>query len=151
MWVRKSGQQAAAESNRVWLWFRGPIVVFVVCFAMIIMVVVRGPRQGIAQAPFPNSLSECLYAATRFGTIAAIVDCILQIVFQRRLDPLAIRAKVVICDTCHRVKHRDSENKCECGGMFDDFDNWTWTDGDEERREGDGSDIVTNDKGDDER
>jgi hypothetical protein len=73
-------------------------------------------------------LSDILAVATIVAAVVAIAGYALQLVLRRTIRPLDTGVKVLICDTCHRVKHRDGENKCECGGTFDDFDKWTWID-----------------------
>jgi hypothetical protein len=135
MWVRKSEQQMAAERSRPWLSFSGPAVLFVICFLADLGIALRGPFYPTGQGHWPVTWSAMLGGAAFVATVVAIATYILQLVLRRRLDPWAIHAKVVICDTCHRVKHRDAENKCECGGAFDDFNKWTWI-GDEEAEEG---------------
>jgi len=128
MWMRKSDQQVAKEHSRLWLSFRGPVILFIICFLASIAVGIQGPRNSAGQVPWPDTFCKILRGATFIATVAAIACYTLQLVLRRKLDPLAIRAKVDICDTCHRVKRRDGEDKCECGGTFDDFDNWTWID-----------------------
>lgn len=69
-----------------------------------------------------------LVVATIFAMVVAIACYALQLILRREIDPLASHAKVEICDTCHRVKRRNGESKCECGGTFEDLDKWIWTD-----------------------
>ena len=70
------------------------------------------------------------------GGIVAIASYALQILLGRRFNPLGINVDVVICDNCGRVKRRDREMRCKCGGKFDDFDNWMWEEEEgEERRD----------------
>jgi hypothetical protein len=126
MWMRKDNKIVARERRRVWLCFRGPVLLFVICFLADFVLGIQGPRQSVAGTHWPDTFSKILRDAVCIATIVAVAGYALQIVFRRKLDPLAIHAKVVICDTCHRVKHRDGDGNCECGGMFDDFDNWTW-------------------------
>lgn len=136
MWVRKSDHQMAREHSRVWLSFRGPAIWFLICFVATIALAIQGPRAPVGQRRWPDSWCEALVWAAFDGTVAAAVVYILQIILRRRLNPLTIHAKVVMCDSCHRVERRDSVSKCECGGTFDDFDNWTWIEGDERKEEG---------------
>ena len=45
----------------------------------------------------------------------------------RSKDPLRLGgSKIVMCNTCYRVKHVDGKDSCECGGKFEDFDTWKW-------------------------
>ncbi len=75
---------------------------------------------------WPQSWFEFLGIVCLIAACVAIVICILQIIRGNKIDPFAI--DIVICNKCHNVKHRDSNDKCECGGTFEDFDNWTWID-----------------------
>lgn len=127
MWIRKSEEQISSERNHLWLSLRGPAVLFLICFLAGIGIAVQGPRSG-GDVSWPHTWFEVLRNATSIAMIAAIIGYVLQLVLRKKLNPLANHAKIVICDTCYRVKHRDCENKCECGGTFDDLDNWTWID-----------------------
>lgn len=130
MWVRKSNQEITKERGRLLWSFRGPVLWFLIMFAGAVLLTLQGPR--IAAAHWPTTWSEVIYRATLFATVVAIGVYALQIVFKTQLDPLAVRGHFVMCETCHRVKRRDREASCECGGKFDDLDNWRWTDeGDE--------------------
>lgn len=126
MWVHKSSPQITRERGRLWLSFRGPVLWFVTMFAGGIMLAAQGPRHAVAH--WPSTWSEVILSATSFAAFVAIVTYVLQIVLKARLYPFSVRVDVVMCDTCHRVKRRDREGCCECGGKFDDFDNWTWID-----------------------
>jgi hypothetical protein len=132
-----------AKHGCVWLSFRGPAVVFVVCFVASVGIAIEGPRAPTIQ-PWPDSWSEILSGATFIAAVAAVATYVLQLILQRPFDLLAIHAKIDMCDSCHRVKHWDSVSKCECGGAFDDFDKWTWVDGDEK---GEGC-LTRNSRGD---
>jgi hypothetical protein len=126
MWVRKTDEQIARARSHLWLSFRGPLSWSLVLFVCGIVLALQGPR-GPAQH-WPHTWPEILSFATRGAVIAALVLYVLQLVVQRKIDPFGTFGKVAICDTCHRVQHPNSEGRCECGGKFDDFDNWTWTD-----------------------
>lgn len=130
MWVCKSDAQIVRERSRVWLSFSGPAVLFLICFLAGIGIGIQGPRRGAGEGHWPDTLPKILCDAAVISTVVAIAGYVLQIVRRRKLDSLVVPIKVVMCDTCHRVKHRDRENKCECGGTFDDFDKWTWINGD---------------------
>ena len=58
----------------------------------------------------------------------ALVVYVLQLLLRREIDPLRVGGKVVICEKCNRIQHPNCAGRCECGGKFDDFDNWTWID-----------------------
>lgn len=137
MWMRKSEEQLARERRGVWRSFRGPAVLFLICFLADVGIAIQGPRQGTGPVHWPKTFSEILGGATFVATVAAIGWYTLQLVLRRRLNPLVLASKlgdrtnyddVVICDSCYRVKHGDNESNCECGGVFDDFDKWTWVD-----------------------
>jgi len=128
MWMRKSDQQMARERSRLWLSFRGPVVLFLIVFIGGIGIAIQGPRRNAGEGHWPTTLSAIFINATMIATVAAIAGYALQLVLRRTIRPLDTGVKVVICDTCYRVKRRDGENKCECGGTFDDFDKWTWID-----------------------
>jgi hypothetical protein len=128
MWVRKSARQMAGEQSGARLSFRGPAALFFICFLASVASAVGGPR-FYANGRWPGSWRDILFGATVIATVAAIAGYFLQLVLRRRLDPWAINAKAVICDACHRVKRRGGQSRCECGGTFEDFDSWTWIDG----------------------
>jgi hypothetical protein len=130
MWMRKTEEQVARES-RVWPSLGGPAALFLICFLASIGIAIQGPRQGAGQVNWPHSWSEALFGATFIAMVAAIAGYVLQVLLRRKLSSLTKYGKIVICDACHRVKHRDGETKCECGGTFDDFEKWTWVDEDE--------------------
>jgi hypothetical protein len=120
MWVRKSNEQMAGETrerSRVWRSFRGPAVLFIIWFLFSIFVELKGS---------PSSLCELLCVAAFIATVVAIASYVLQVMYGRKLDLWTIRANSVICDTCYRVKRLDGDNKCGCGGSFENFDNWAW-------------------------
>ena len=127
MWMRKSDVQVARERNRVWLSFVEPAILFLICFLATIGIAIQGPR--VAVVNWPDTWSEMLFESAIIATVVAIAGYVLQVVLRRKLSSLTKYGKIVICDTCHRVEHRDGESKCECGGTFDDFDKWTWIDG----------------------
>lgn len=126
MWVRKSNQRVIKKPSGFWLCFRGPVLWFITTFAGAIVLTARGPR--LPAAHWPSTWSEVISRAALSAAVVAIGVYALQIVLKIRFDPFAVRVDVVICDTCHRVKRRDAEASCECGGKFDDFDNWMWKD-----------------------
>ena len=136
MWVRKTDEQMASEareSSRVWRSLQGPAILFAACFAAVCVTAVVGDRAPSPTVYWPGTWSDLYEILTRavfggivVGTLAAIVGYVWQLVLRKRI--LRNNVKVVICDTCHRVKRRDGENKCECGGTFENFENWTWVD-----------------------
>ena len=130
MWVRKSNQEMTERDGRMssWSFVRGPVAVFFLCFVATVGVGNVTPRAQTPQFFGPSSWSEVLSGAAVMATVAAAMTFVLQIILRRPLDPLTMRAKIVMCDSCHRVKHRDSVSKCECGGTFNDLDRWTWVD-----------------------
>lgn len=131
MWMRKSDQQKAQERSRLWLSFRGPAFLFVICFAAIFVKSILGNHSPARQVSWPSTWSEALplafFAATLVATAVAIAGYLLQIVLRRKILDIG-GSKVVICDACYKTKNRDGENMCSCGGTFDSFDNWTWID-----------------------
>ena len=126
MWVRKSSQRVTKAPSGSRLSFRGPVLWFMIMFAGAIVLTARGPR--FPAAHWPSTWFEVISSAALSAAVVAIGVYVLQIVLKTRLDPFAPKVDVVICDTCYRVKRRDGETGCECGGKFDDFDNWTWID-----------------------
>ena len=106
--------------------FRGPVLWFVTIFAAGIISAAQGPRLAVTH--WPGTWSEVILSATSFAAFVAIVNYGLQLVLKTRLYPFGVRVDVVMCDTCHRVERRNREGCCECGGKFEDFDNWTWID-----------------------
>jgi hypothetical protein len=133
MWVRKGDRETAAKHPRVWMCLRGPAVVFLFGFLAMVGGGVEGPRTSVEA--WPQSFSEILYCAAVFATAAAIAVYVLQLILRRPLDLVGMlfagHVKVVICNSCYRVKERDAATKCECGGTFEDFDRWTWVEDEE--------------------
>ena len=127
MWVRKSDQRVPRRNNRVWLFLRGPAVLFVACLLTNVGVLIQGPRQR-AGMPWPQGWSEIISHSALFAMVVAAGDCLLQLVLQRNLDPLALSQRLSCATLATGLEHRDGRHKCECGGTFDDFDNWTWID-----------------------
>jgi hypothetical protein len=125
MWVRKTAEQMAMERDRIRLSFRGPAAWFAICLLLNTVMIFGKACTSIDS----KTLYGMFLIAIALATLVAIVGYVRQIIHGKTLDSLSIR--IVICDRCHRVKRRDGEVKCECGGTFDDFDKWTWIDGDE--------------------
>jgi hypothetical protein len=133
MWVRKSDEQVAAGRKRLSLSFGGPIIVFVLGFIMEFGLTIIGEKRPATPVYWPGTwadLVELLPRATVGGTIAGALAAvglyIWQLVYGR--DVLKGNVKTVICNACYRVKRENGESKCQCGGMFEDFDKWTWVD-----------------------
>lgn len=130
MWVRKSSEQIARDRRRLWLsprWAMFWFLLALVCFTLKAMQSPHLPGQYR-----PLTLSQIFFGSAVAAFVVALVIYVMQLILKRRVDPGRLGDKVVICDSCHRVKHPDGESKCECGGTFDDFDNWTWIEGGEE-------------------
>jgi hypothetical protein len=108
----------------LWRSFCAPILWSLIIFIADIARSIQGPRFAVMH--WPRTWHEILSTALLFAVIAGLVVYVLQLAIGRPLSPFEFGAKVVICDTCYRVKRRDSDEKCECGGMFEDFENWTW-------------------------
>jgi hypothetical protein len=125
MWVRKSDQQVVKRPGRVLSFFRAPMAWFLVGFVVSVGIALRGPMYPV-RSFWPATWSEILLRASQIGLALAIVVLALQLILRRSISFRASSAKVVICNKCHRVKHRDRDGACECGGNFEDFDNWTW-------------------------
>jgi hypothetical protein len=136
MWVRKSEEQAARERSRRSRSFGEPAALAAVCFLCFFGKLAEAPRFPGQHGPY--SWSEILGFSTFAAAVVAIAGYVVQVACQRPLSSVVSALSsttVVMCDTCHRVKRRDREQKCECGGTFDDFENWTWIEGDEEEED----------------
>jgi hypothetical protein len=134
MWIRKSAEQLAKERGRWWLSFRGPAFLLLFGFGMCLLWVYgpgKYPTHTKTLPPWPQVLCFAVFG----GTFAAIGGYVLQIFLRRKIRPWDMGKKVVMCDSCHRVKNLDRENQCECGGTFDNLDNWRWVDDAEEDAE----------------
>lgn len=123
MWVRKSDQQIASE-RRVWCSFGGPLVAFVIFFIGTIALAIQGPRRHVEY--WPVTWPQILQSAVAYASFLAIMVYALQILFRRRINFLAIKGRVAICSKCHLLKNTDRNKVCECGGTFENADNWTW-------------------------
>jgi hypothetical protein len=126
MWQRKNDAEIARDRPCLWLSFGGPVLWFVFLFVGGFLIALEGPR--LLDRPWPATWSQVLSRSTSFAAIVALVVYVLQIACGREIHPLRIGNEVVICDKCHRIIHRTGTRKCKCGGNFDDFDNWEWTD-----------------------
>lgn len=135
MWVRKTDEQKAKERRRLWFSFSGPALLFIGGFLAVVVKVLIGSHPPARSSNWPGSWSQIfprlvvaivLFAAC-IGIVVALSGYILQLILGRKILGVG-GAKVVMCNTCYRVKRRDRENQCECGGEFEDFDNWTWVD-----------------------
>jgi hypothetical protein len=60
------------------------------------------------------------------GALAAGVGYVSQLVLKRRI--MQDNVKVMMCNTCHRIKRPDGIDRCDCGRTYEDFDDWTWID-----------------------
>jgi len=125
MWVRKSACHISRIRDRILLSLRGPFTWLIIVVVMFIASVFS-PRN--AEGHWPRSWTSYLLYSTLIGMGIAIVVWTLQLILNRNISPFNIGNKVVICRTCHRTKNRDGNNECECGGMFEPFENWTWID-----------------------
>ena len=125
MWVRKSDREIEKQNRRLWLSFRGPAIWCLLVFAAAIATILS-PRN--AEGRWPCDWATFLCRASVVGAIAGVAVYALQIAFQRRIGLFGVSRDVVMCDICHRVKRRDSETECECGGKFGEFDDWKWID-----------------------
>jgi hypothetical protein len=126
VWLRKSEELLAKEHYRR-LSFLEPALLWLTCVAATVAIFLEGPRFP-TNGVWPTTWSKVVYKAALLGTIVAIADCILQVFFRKSIMSFVRPLHVVMCDNCHRVKHRDRQTMCECGGTFDDFDNWMWVD-----------------------
>jgi hypothetical protein len=123
MWVCKTDEQIR-RSRRFWLSFRGPILWFLLLFVGGIVAISVRPRENGGRGP--GTLHEIVMSSMVLAAIAGIVIYVLQLILRRRIDPLEVSGKIVICPKCHRVARPSRDGFCECGGRFDDFDNWEW-------------------------
>lgn len=128
MWTRKSDEQLAREHSRPWLSFRGPAFLFLCCFVVGIVAAFTPYYQHPPRMERPKSWERIVGRAIFVGTVVALSGYVLQIALRRKIRPWEFGLRVVMCDKCYRVKRRDHEEKCACGGVFDNFDNWTWVD-----------------------
>ena len=122
MWTKKSPEQIAAERRGLWRHVRGPLLWFLLMFVGGIGLAIQGPR--LHEEHWPSNLSEMILGAAFSAGVFVIAIYALHFIFGMNVPWAA--PKIMICDTCHRVKHRDGESRCQCGGTFDDFDTWTW-------------------------
>lgn len=123
MWVRKSKQQIAKDRRR-WLSFRGPLIWFVVMFLLGTAKGLMGPTRSVTH--WPSTWGQLLASSAVFAAFVALAVYVLQIISKKQVRFLDDEVSIVFCGTCHRVKRRDNQNTCECGGKFEEFDNWTW-------------------------
>lgn len=106
---------------------------FLIVYVLGVAIAIQGPRRSVTH--WPSTWREVLSGSVLCAAVVAIVAYALQLVLRKKIDPLGIDADVVFCDTCHRVKRRDSQARCECGGRFDDLDNWNWIDDEKDKSE----------------
>jgi hypothetical protein len=126
MWIRKSDEQIGRDRRRLWLSFRGPLLLFPLMF---VATIARSIQERRTDAPpRPDTWQENLSFSAMFAAICALGLYVLQLVLRRRIEPFGNNGKVVICNRCHRVTQPSHERGCQCGGEFDDFENWDWID-----------------------
>lgn len=132
MWVRKNDRRVSKRAGRVWPFLRSSLVWFFLGFVLSVGITLRGPMRGVCNS-WPTTWCDTLTFAAQVGAVLAIVAFAFQLILQRRISFFecleegdSSNAKVVICNECHRVKNRDRDDTCECGGSFEDFDDWTW-------------------------
>jgi hypothetical protein len=129
MWMRKTDENNGKERKRYWLSFEGPGRLFAIVFFFTCLSEIIGNSRGDGgSAYWPGTwrvIPRAVVGGILLGAIAAIVGYILQLVLGRKI---LAGAKTMICNTCYRAKRQDREDRCECGGEFEDFDNWTWVD-----------------------
>jgi hypothetical protein len=125
MWIRKSEDQIARERPNLWLSFRGPLLWFLILLVLGTFITIEGPRGAVQR--WPETWGAILANSIVLAGISSLIVYVLQLVLRRKIDPLEINGKFVICDNCHRVTRPGDKARCECGGRFDDFDNWIWT------------------------
>ena len=133
MWVRKSKVQIAKERDREWRSLRGPAMYFLIGFILTLSSLYNKRIGGILP---PRYWPRLLVLACVVAVLAASIAYGLQRLLRTKVVPsisdfdpsVPRKADTVICDRCHGVKQRDGELACQCGGQFDDFDNWTWID-----------------------
>lgn len=144
MWTRKSDQQIAEERSRpdrYWLSFSGPICVFVIWSILgLFSLVFSKSGSGIAFRPL--TAIHILRKVAEFSLVVAIASYVLQLILRKSLGNMSWGfPKVMICDTCHRAKNNNGKDTCECGGRFENIDNWEWI----EEQHDDGEENVTAD------
>ena len=133
MWVRKSSEQIARDRRRSW---RSPHAALFWLLVALVCCIGRGAESpNLPGLHDPGNWSQLLSCSAVMAGAVAVVIYVMQIILKRRVDPGRLGDKVVMCDRCHQVKHPDGASKCECGGVFDDFNNWTWIEGGKEEDE----------------
>jgi hypothetical protein len=124
-WVRKSDEEIARQRRRLWLSFRWPLFWALLFWIASIFRGGFGPTNGVTR--WFTGWREMLRYNTNFCIWLFLVIYFLQIIFQRKMAPFAF-TKVVICNSCHAARNASTSTKCQCGGEFEDFENWKWVD-----------------------
>jgi hypothetical protein len=129
MWVRKTEKQVAGERQRLWLSFREPALLSLVVFSVSVLLAIEGPRYPPPyNGRWPNMWREIFGGSAFMALVAGVAGYVFQLVVGKTIASMGSYGKIDICNACYRVKRRDRDNKCECGGEFENFDNWMWID-----------------------
>ena len=132
MWVRKTDERKVEVPRNYWLSFRDPAILFFIVTGIMFGAAISGGRKGTGPQRWPSTWSEVpngsFIRSAILGAVAAAVGYIVQLVRKRQIFQDNVTVKVMMCNTCHRVKRADGVDQCQCGGTFEDFDDWTWVD-----------------------
>ncbi len=133
MWVRKTPEEIAKERNTLWRRLSSLMMAAFLGFGLSIALM-SGGRYG----PHHPITSAGFLLAVAVGLIAMVAAYLAQLRFGKplfsrycgqpsggRYSPPGYEGSQ-ICDTCHRVRPYDPQQVCDCGGKFEDLDDWKW-------------------------
>jgi hypothetical protein len=133
MWIRMTPDEYRKQYYSWRKFVFQPVVVSSIAFALASLKGIAGPKPGtpVSNAGYvAHSYCEAVQNGAIWAALVGIVCLLLEIAFRRPLFAVFRRfgAQVVICSKCFRVKNRNSESNCACGGEFEDIEHWKWID-----------------------
>ena len=128
MWVRKTAKECTVDRRKLWLAFGWPVIFAVMAFLCVVVVHMAGLYKAGVAPSRELTLGDILKSAGMLAIIVAIIGYLFQLWSGESIMFLEYPSNVQICDKCFRVKSSNGQQCCECGGNFDDFNNWKWID-----------------------
>lgn len=118
MWIRRTSEEIVRLRRRHWL--RRAVLMSVMlctlCFA--------GPYVGKGGG-LPGKLlswEQKFYLSLAIGFVVGILSYAIEGGF----GCFPVSDHVTICNTCHKIVTGKKDMRCECGGVYENFDEWTW-------------------------
>jgi hypothetical protein len=130
MWVRKTPTEIIMERHeprhRLFsAWRRLSNLMPAGLLGFCLGIAVSGEGGGRYGPGKPITSTGVLVGAT-FGLLAMIAARLRQRRFRKPLFFRPWQGRSQICGTCHQLRPYDRHPDCDCGGKFEDSDDWKW-------------------------